>query len=109
MGSRVVTLIRRAFGARGTVSALHLTGWWCGTSEQSGSGSGRDAREEKHVEVRNVQDLFGEPVVSGRYSGEPISVPMAGVRPPPPFGMPTSRAPMTGPDFDVFLLTRVAP
>ena len=60
-------------------------------------------------EVRNVQDLFGEPVVSGRYSGEPISVPMAGVRPPPPFGMPTSRAPMTGPDFDVFLLTRVAP
>ena len=59
-------------------------------------------------EVRNVQDLFGEPVVAGRYDGGAVNLPMAGVEPPAPIGRQTPRqAPRTGPEFDVFLITRV--
>ncbi len=56
-------------------------------------------------EVHNVQDLFGPPVLSGTYDGNPVSFPMAGTTPPPPIGRTTPReAPRTGPDFDVFLV-----
>jgi hypothetical protein len=58
-------------------------------------------------EVRNVQDLLGAPVVGGRYGMGPVSIPMGGVVPPAPTGLPASRAPRTGPAFDVFLVTRV--
>jgi hypothetical protein len=57
-------------------------------------------------DVRSVQDLFGTPVASGRYGGGSISIAMTAVRPPAPIGLATSRAPVTGPAFDVFLLTR---
>jgi hypothetical protein len=57
-------------------------------------------------EVRNVQDIFGAPVVGGTYRGGTITLPMAGVAPPAAIGRTTPRgAPQTGPDFDVFLLT----
>ena len=58
-----------------------------------------------HYEVRNVQDLFGAPVVSGTYGGGSVSFPMSGVTPPTPIGG-SPRAPIkTGPAFDVFLVT----
>lgn len=64
-------------------------------------------------EVRNVQALFDPPVASGTYggAGATIDIPMQGVRPPAPLGRnrPTRPAPRTGPDFDVFLLTRTTP
>lgn len=56
--------------------------------------------------VRNVQDLFGAAVATGRYDGGAIAIPMGGVRPPPPVGRSVSRAPKTGPAFDVFLVTK---
>lgn len=56
-------------------------------------------------EIRNVQDLFGPPVVAGTYSGGTVSIPMTGVEPPQPLGRPTLPAPRTGPRFDVFLVT----
>ena len=58
--------------------------------------------------VRNVQALFGAPVASGTYAGGTIALPMAGVKPPVPIGVASSPAPVTGPAFDVFLLTRAA-
>lgn len=58
-------------------------------------------------EVRNVQSLNGAPVVSGTYAGGSISLPMNGVTPPTPIGFASSRAPRTGPDFDVFIVTRL--
>jgi len=58
-------------------------------------------------EVRNVQDLFGAPVVSGTYGGA-ISLPMGGVPAPTPIGLSSSPAPRTGPYFDVFIVTIVA-
>ena len=70
-------------------------------------------RAGDHYEVRNVQALFDPPVASGTYSGTgaTIDIPMQGVRPPVPLGLNrTARpAPRTGPDFDVFLLTRTTP
>lgn len=63
-----------------------------------------------HYEIRNVQDVFGAPVVSGTYSGATVAIPMGGVQPPRPIGRVTpAQAPRTGPDFDVFLVTSSAP
>jgi len=56
-------------------------------------------------QVRNVQDVFGTPVVSGTYAGGTVSVPMGGVQPPVPIGGAPRLAPKTGPAFDVFLVT----
>ncbi|HWC72802.1 MAG TPA: Ig-like domain-containing protein, partial [Gemmatimonadales bacterium] len=58
-------------------------------------------------EVRNVQDLFGTPVVSGTYSGGTVSVPMDGVAPPQPIGGSFQPLHKTGPNFDVFIVTSV--
>jgi hypothetical protein len=55
--------------------------------------------------IHNVQALFDAPALSGTYSG-PVSLPMTGVSPPIPIGLSSSRAPRTGPDFDVFLVIR---
>ncbi len=66
----------------------------------------RVVRVGSHYEMRNVQDLFGRPVVSGIYQGGEIMIPMDGVAPPAPIGRVTPNpAPRTGPDFDVFVLT----
>jgi hypothetical protein len=58
-------------------------------------------------EVRNVQNLFGTPVASGTYGGGLINVPMGGVTPPTPVGGAAHTPPRTGPDFDVFVVTKV--
>ena len=61
-------------------------------------------------EIRNVQNVFGAPVVSGTYSGGSVAIPMDGVQPPAVIGRSAPRAaPKTGPDFDAFLLTSSAP
>lgn len=60
-------------------------------------------------EIRNVQDAFGTPLVSGTYAGGTVSIPMAGVQPPIPIGRSTRQAPKTGPSFDVFLVTSPGP
>jgi len=57
-------------------------------------------------EIRNVQDLFGAPVVAGTFDGNPVAVPMSGVNAPLPGGrLAPRRAPRTAPEFDVFLVT----
>ncbi len=59
----------------------------------------------KTFAIRNAQDVFGSPVVSGTYAGGTVAVPMGGVQPPVPLGRPTRSPPKTGPAFDVFLVT----
>ena len=56
-------------------------------------------------EIRNVQALFGAPLVSGVYSGGAVSIPMAAVTPAPPIGGSPNAPRPTGPDFGVFLVT----
>jgi hypothetical protein len=59
-----------------------------------------------HYEVRNVQDPYGTPLVSGTYGGGSVQIPMNGVAAPKPIGRSVpSFAPKTGPAFDVFLVT----
>jgi hypothetical protein len=57
-------------------------------------------------EIRNVQQLWGQPVLSGTYAGGTIQLPMTGVAPPPRIGRSTPTPPVTGPHFDTFVVTR---
>jgi len=56
-------------------------------------------------EIRNVQDLFGAPVVSGTYSGGAVDLPIRGVPAPVPTGMSSSRAPATGTAFNAYVVS----
>jgi hypothetical protein len=65
-------------------------------------------RPGAHYELRNVQALFGPPLLSGTYGGGVLEIPMGGVDPPRPVGRPVVATPAfarTGPAFDVFILT----
>ena len=59
----------------------------------------------KSFAIRNVQDVFGTPIVSGTYAGGMVSIPLGGVQAPVPIGRATVQPPKTGPAFDVFLVT----
>jgi len=54
-------------------------------------------------EVRNVQDFFGAPVVTGNYAGGAVAFPMTAVTPATPQGA-TLPALLTGPRFNVFVV-----
>ena len=56
-------------------------------------------------EIRNVQNLFGTPVVSGTYSGSgSVTLPIRAVSPPAPVGFSSSRAPSTGTTFGAYVV-----
>lgn len=55
--------------------------------------------------VHHVYDLFGAPVASGTYSGQPISIPLRSYTPPIPIGM-TSPPESTGTEFNVFIIQK---
>jgi hypothetical protein len=56
-------------------------------------------------EIHNVQDLAGEPVVSGTYAGGPVQLPLRAVAPPEIIGGWVEEPPTTGPEFNAYLLT----
>jgi hypothetical protein len=57
-------------------------------------------------EVRNAQDFFATPVLSGVYSGGTLTLPMTGLTVAAPIGGAIAPTP-TGPEFNVFVvLTR---
>ncbi len=53
-------------------------------------------------EIRNAQNYFGPIVASGRYAGGAVSIPMTGLAPAAPIGLPAP-AP-TGPEFNAFVV-----
>ncbi|HEX4439269.1 MAG TPA: PKD domain-containing protein [Thermoanaerobaculia bacterium] len=53
-------------------------------------------------ELRNAQNFFGPPVLSGTYQGAPLVVPLSGLAAAVPVGLGAQAA--TGPDFQVFVL-----
>ncbi len=57
-------------------------------------------------EVRNAQDWFAGPVLSGTYDGTPPALPMTGLAPAQPVGNPTAIDPseQTGREFQVFVV-----
>ncbi|MEM7113098.1 MAG: hypothetical protein AAF614_11745 [Chloroflexota bacterium] len=66
-------------------------------------------------EIRNAQDYYAAPVLSGTYAGGTVTLPMAGITPVAPVGGGQQLAPVTGPTFQVFVvqvvdeLTAVSP
>ena len=79
---------------------------WSKAASVSADLTGVLASGDKY-EVRSVQRLFGAPVASGTYGGGSISIPMGTITPPAVIGGSASPPPVTGPEFDVFILTRV--
>jgi hypothetical protein len=57
-------------------------------------------------ELRNAQDYFAAPVLSGIYDGGSLAVPMTGLTFAPPIGGSTVGMGPTGPFFNVFVLIR---
>lgn len=55
--------------------------------------------------IWNVQDYFGTPVSSGIYDGRPIPLSMIDITPPRSIHKPDVQLPITGPEFNVFVLT----
>jgi hypothetical protein len=68
---------------------------------------GVDARSVLNVgaayEVRNAQDFFAPPVLSGIFDGQPLQLPMTGLTVAKPMAPLQTPAP-TGPTFNVFIL-----
>jgi hypothetical protein len=58
-------------------------------------------------EVRNAQDFFAAPVLSGTYAGGAVSIPMGPHSVAAPVGAPAP--PAIGPEFGVFVVLTVAP
>jgi hypothetical protein len=54
-------------------------------------------------EVRNAQDFFSRPVLSGRFDGKPLELPMSGLTVAKPMAALKTPSP-TGPTFNVFVL-----
>jgi len=54
-------------------------------------------------EVRNAEDFFAPPVLSGTFDGQPLNLPMTGLTVATPTGGMTA-APATGPTFNIFIL-----
>ena len=53
-------------------------------------------------EVRSAQNFFGTPVLSGRYDGRPLRLPMTGLEAASPIGL--AAPPRTSPEFNAFVL-----
>jgi hypothetical protein len=58
----------------------------------------------QRFEVRNAQDYFGTPAVSGTYSGGSVSLPMTAVAPPRPVGGSIATLASTGTKFHSFVV-----
>ncbi len=68
----------------------------------------RVLRVGDRYQVHSAQDFYGTPVASGSYGGGSITIPMTAVQPVQPIGGSPTPAKATGPDFDVFVVTKVA-
>jgi hypothetical protein len=58
--------------------------------------------------VLNSQNIFGPPVVSGTYSGGPISIPMTGLAVQPAIGNVSFQPGPVGPQFGAFVVVSLA-
>jgi parallel beta-helix repeat protein len=60
----------------------------------------------ERYEIRNVQNYYGSPVLSGTYGGGALTLPMQAISPPKPLGRSTATPPTTGPVFNAYVLLR---
>jgi parallel beta helix pectate lyase-like protein/Big-like domain-containing protein len=57
-------------------------------------------------EVRNVQNYYDTPVLSGTYAGGALTLPLSAITAPKPIGRTTAKAPTTGPLFNAYVILR---
>jgi hypothetical protein len=60
-------------------------------------------------DIRDAQDFFAPPVVTGMYLGMPVAVPMTGLLVAAPVGAALQTPPHTGPEFGAFVLIKTTP
>lgn len=83
---------------------------WDRAAEVAVDLSGTGLTEGARFEIRNVQDLFGAPVLEGRYASRAsVRVPMRERVPMAPVGEVPGMPVSTAPEFAVFLLLPVPP
>jgi hypothetical protein len=58
----------------------------------------------QRFEIRDVQDLFGAPLVTATYTGAPVTLPMTGLRAAPPVWNQAVPPRHTAPEFAVFIV-----
>jgi hypothetical protein len=80
---------------------------WAGAATVPVSLVGIGLSNGNQFEVRNVQNLWGTPALTGTYSGAVVNIPMAAVTPPLPIGGSPNPPISTGPQFNVFIVRRV--
>lgn len=61
----------------------------------------------ENFEIRNAQDYFGEPVLTGVYDGASVTLPMTNLRVASPIGISTP--PASGPEFNLFVVRTTKP
>ena len=61
-------------------------------------------RNGQNYEIRDVQNLFDQPVLSGTYTGAPVTLPMTGLRTAIPTWNHAVMPRSTLPEFGVFLV-----
>jgi hypothetical protein len=60
-------------------------------------------------EVRHAQDFYAPPLISGTYSGGSVTIPIVRQNPAAPIGGSSNTPPVTGPEFNVFVVVPVGP
>ena len=62
-------------------------------------------------EIRDVENYFGKPVVTGKYDGKPVTIPMTGLTVAAPIGRSDEykTPPHTAPEFGAFVILKTAP
>ena len=58
----------------------------------------------KDFEIRDAQNFYGNPLVTGTYSGDPVAIPMTGLTAAQPLGDVPNPARHTAPDFGAFVV-----
>ncbi len=93
-----LTVLSNAYEAgRATIVVYN----WDGSATQAVDLTGVVAPGAAY-EIRNVQNFYGPPVVSGTYAGGTVTLPMTGLTPATPIGY--EARPPTGPAFNVFVV-----
>ncbi|MEK6335948.1 MAG: hypothetical protein AABM67_13535, partial [Acidobacteriota bacterium] len=57
-------------------------------------------------EIRNAQDYFGTPILSGIYANAPVLIPMANLNVARPTGWTGAMIPSSAPDFGIFIVLK---
>ncbi|MEK7116901.1 MAG: peptidoglycan-binding protein [Patescibacteria group bacterium] len=81
---------------------------WLKQSSVEVNISGTGLASGDRFEVRDVQNYFGSPVLTGIYSGQPISIPMTGLAIYSPVGTLANMPIHTAPEFGAFVLIKTA-